>query len=1001
MNSGFKDLLNESVVDTSLGIFENIEVENIIVDQDLCVGGEILADLINEKTLDNGVLIENVLLKDGLVQGEDLAADLQFHPHQDVRTTASPAFVAIDVSDDITVDFIDEFTPGEGVTVEGAILKDTTLFLGTDSTKNISTAQIHIRDTGNAYIFLEADTDNINNSEHALIHFAQDANVNYFTCGQGIRNEPLNPAANAFNIAGYNTVGFNSEIRFSTGGTCTATTDGTLPVITIQSTLFLRINQNDIKAFTDYNLDTGLTYNLDGVAVIAGNAANTIAIGAGTHNLSGVNDTLIGPNATTSISGSIERTSLGFNAQAQNDYDVQLGERIDNGSGICFYRTQQIAREDWIGNGNSLATITNTGSIDRADGTEDLTINNLDVTGILTVDTINESTLGQGVNIENILFLNGLLDGIDISLALVDHPHQSVLVSSSPSFVNLNIDTGGTYDINNVAIVDVTGTNNLGLGGGVHNLTAQDVTFVGFNAGAVNTSTDTTGISSKCLESNTTGNGNTGTGHLCLNLNTVGDRNTSAGCRASRDQVLANDVSSFGTDCLRSNLASDNSSFGSKASQFCVLGQQNSSFGCNTLRNVINSSDNAAYGFKCMSDGTTLQDNCGYGHQCMQRATVSETCSFGHNSLRNVTATLNHAFGWKSQEDNIVGVGNSSFGHNCLHANLGNSNSGFGSNCLPLLNSGSGGNNAYGQSCMANATSAEFNCGYGLFNLLALTSGAKNCSYGNSSLGNLTTSDSNSAFGNGSGATIVDGQQNTLIGDLSDVADSDAIERVAIGFSAIAANNFDVQLGRDVDGGSGICFFRSQQIAREDWIGGSASLAVIDSNGDIDRSLGTEDVTFGSISTDVISEDTPANGVLVDNLLIRDGTVRFTGSDQSVLSIYEEFNSSISFSGPWAAPVVSTVHFTRVGRLVTLFIDSTTSNATVGSSIIGAAIPVRFRPTLTSHEQRMTVVDNVALVTGRLIMSTAGAIQIFVGVSSAFVGALNTGFLGFSFTYSV
>ncbi len=41
----------------------------------------------------------------------------------------------------------------------------------------------------------------------------------------------------------------------------------------------------------------------------------------------------------------------------------------DGGTGICFYRTQEVSREDWIGNGLTDAVIDNSGNVARG-GTE-------------------------------------------------------------------------------------------------------------------------------------------------------------------------------------------------------------------------------------------------------------------------------------------------------------------------------------------------------------------------------------------------------------------------------------------------------------------------------------------------------------------------------------------------------------------------------------------------------------------------------------------------------
>ncbi|MDD3012741.1 MAG: tail fiber domain-containing protein [Candidatus Gastranaerophilales bacterium] len=84
-------------------------------------------DTINEKTTDQGVTIESVPVKDGLVDGVDISENI----NQDVRNTSSPTFV------EISTDTINEKTTDQGVTIESVPVKDG-LVDGVDISENIN-----------------------------------------------------------------------------------------------------------------------------------------------------------------------------------------------------------------------------------------------------------------------------------------------------------------------------------------------------------------------------------------------------------------------------------------------------------------------------------------------------------------------------------------------------------------------------------------------------------------------------------------------------------------------------------------------------------------------------------------------------------------------------------------------------------------------------------------------------------------------------------------------
>lgn len=80
-----------------------------------------------EKTLNNGVNIETVVIKDGLVDGVDISAfntDYNLKVNQAVKTTSNPSFNSVVLSTALIIDEIKEKVLGEGVKIQNVFMKD-------------------------------------------------------------------------------------------------------------------------------------------------------------------------------------------------------------------------------------------------------------------------------------------------------------------------------------------------------------------------------------------------------------------------------------------------------------------------------------------------------------------------------------------------------------------------------------------------------------------------------------------------------------------------------------------------------------------------------------------------------------------------------------------------------------------------------------------------------------------------------------------------------------
>jgi hypothetical protein len=133
-----------------------------------------------------------------------------------------------------------------------------------------------------------------------------------------------------------------------------------------------------------------------------------------------------------------------------------------------------------------------------------------------------------------------------------------------------------------------------------------------------------------------------------------------------------------------------------------------------------------------------------------------------------------------------------------------------------------------------------------------------------------------------------------------------------------------------------------------------------------------------------------------------------TTGPTNLLSYYrQETQQSMSFSGIWANPIVSSIRYIRIGNITTLTISGCLGNATTPSFITSDdVLPPHFRPSYLVNIP--TVIRNNSptdsfgtlqvTVGGSIIVypAAAGAVaQLFNGAS----GSSNSGFYGITLSY--
>ncbi len=103
-------------------------------------------------------------------------------------------------------------------------------------------------------------------------------------------------------------------------------------------------------------------------------------------------------------------------------------------------------------------------------------------------------------------------------------------------------------------------------------------------------------------------------------------------------------------------------------------------------------------------------------------------------------------------------------------------------------------------------------------------------------------------------------------------------------------------------------------------------------------------------------------------------TLATPGGTASPLNFYQEFSGIVTFSGSALnASVDTTIHLTRVGKVVTMTLDGFigVGSAFVPTPLAGTAIPAQFRPVVTFNTM-MSVIDNALDCAGFLQLDASG-----------------------------
>ncbi|MFA5643087.1 MAG: tail fiber domain-containing protein [Candidatus Paceibacterota bacterium] len=292
-------------------------------------------------------------------------------------------------------------------------------------------------------------------------------------------------------------------------------------------------------------------------------------------------------------------------------------------------------------------------------------------------------------------------DGND-SNYYVNPAGQTILAGS------VGIGTGITTPTNTLQVKDLINFPNsvqgtfLGYQAGNVN-TGTYNTFVGYQAGLANTSgywNTANGWSS--LYSNTIGYQNTANGYKSLYSNTTGIENTAIGILSLSSNTTGNYNTAIGSASLSSNTTGNsNIAIGRYTLTANTAGNYNTAIGHHSLTANTIGNDNTAIGYLSLLSNTTGYSNTANGTRALRTASTGyENTANGADSLSsNTSGHENTAIGVSALFSNNIGYQNTALGEYALATNTtGNGNVALGFSALynPSSNTTGSGNVALG-----------------------------------------------------------------------------------------------------------------------------------------------------------------------------------------------------------------------------------------------------------------------------------------------------------------
>lgn len=361
-----------------------------------------------------------------------------------------------------------------------------------------------------------------------------------------------------------------------------------------------------------------------------------LGFGAG-DSVSGVNNTLIGYNAGTSITSGTNHTAVGYNALSS----------LTTTSGCVAVGTNSLAV-------NTAANITAVGF------------------GALDANTSATANTAVGYN----------------ALGTTATGSRNTAVGSQALENNIG-DDNDSFGAGSL-FQNTTGDRNVGVGRDVlrEQTTGNDNTAVGYTAmGQFSTSTsfsNSTAIGSTALYANQASN-NTAVGKSAMASNTTGDSNVAVGTEALDGSTTVSGNVAIGYQAASGSLTGDAvTAVGYHALLGATGGAGCTAIGTRCMDALTTGQTNTAVGAESLSALTTTSNNTAIGYSAMASAIGSDLCvAVGAFSLTNVTGDNNVGVGY-----NVLSAITSATGNIALGDSAGSSLTTNNSNNIDIGNAG-------------------------------------------------------------------------------------------------------------------------------------------------------------------------------------------------------------------------------------------------------------------------------------------------------------------------
>ena len=234
-------------------------------------------------------------------------------------------------------------------------------------------------------------------------------------------------------------------------------------------------------------------------------------------------------------------------------------------------------------------------------------------------------------------------------------------------------------------------------------------TALGFNALAVNTGFNNTGVGQGALQSNTSGGFNVAVGVLALGKNHTGQQNMAIGQEALANNIIGNFNMGIGFRALFMNTGSRNSAVGAAALRDNAGASDNTAIGSTAMRENTTGQENTATGSGALSRNTDGDFNMASGANALEVNTHGERNTATGNSamFSNTVGNRNTASGNAALGENEAGDDNTAIGAAALFESHGNDNTAVGADALFGSGLTGSGNTAVGRHAGVNFTGTD------------------------------------------------------------------------------------------------------------------------------------------------------------------------------------------------------------------------------------------------------------------------------------------------------